>query len=59
MDDLTWRKATRSSEAGDNCIEVAGRSELVALRDSKEPRGPQLLISRADFGHFLEVIKKS
>ncbi len=41
-----WRKASRSTAEGDNCVEVAGVSNLVAVRDSKDPSGPVLLLTR-------------
>lgn len=47
--DLTWRKASRSSELGDNCIEVASLPEIIAIRDSKDPDGPKLMMSRNEF----------
>ncbi|CNE16623.1 Domain of uncharacterised function (DUF397) [Mycobacterium tuberculosis] len=42
-----WRKASRSSEQGDACVELAGISRLVAIRDSKDPSGSVLLLTRA------------
>lgn len=52
-----WRKASRSTAEGDNCIEVAGVSNVVALRDSKDPSGPKLIISHSDFWHLADAIK--
>ncbi|MFG2059501.1 DUF397 domain-containing protein [Micromonospora sp. NPDC048930] len=44
--DLTgaqWRKSTRSSGQGGNCVEVADNLPgVVAVRDSKDPDGPVL-----------------
>ncbi len=38
-----WRKSTRSSGQGGNCVEVADNLPgLVAVRDSKDPGGPVL-----------------
>jgi uncharacterized protein DUF397 len=34
----TWRKISRSG-GGQNCVEVAGLSGHVAIRDSKDPYG--------------------
>ncbi|WP_067832790.1 DUF397 domain-containing protein [Actinomadura kijaniata] len=53
-----WRKARRSSEEGDQCIELAGFIEVVALRDSKDPEGPKLLIGRAEARGLAERIKE-
>ncbi|TDB95678.1 DUF397 domain-containing protein [Actinomadura sp. 7K534] len=41
-----WRKARRSSSTGSDCVEVAAVHGLVAVRDSKNPDGPKLLIGR-------------
>lgn len=52
-----WRKASRSNDSGANCVEVAGVPNIVALRDSKDPHGPNILVSRKDFRHFTETLK--
>ncbi|MFI0404853.1 DUF397 domain-containing protein [Actinomadura sp. 3N508] len=52
-----WRKSSRSNESGDNCIEIAGVIKAVAIRDSKDPDGPKLIISSAAFRHFANTIK--
>lgn len=52
-----WRKASRSTVQNDNCIEVADVSNVVALRDSKDPDGPKLFISHNDFRSFARVVK--
>ncbi|MFB4319844.1 DUF397 domain-containing protein [Actinomadura sp. 21ATH] len=46
--DLThaeWRKSSRSASNGGNCVELAGLPGMVAVRDSKDPEGPVLLVS--------------
>jgi hypothetical protein len=52
--DLTgarWRKSTRSSGQGGNCVEVADNLPgVVAVRDSKDPSGPALAF-RPDAWH--------
>ncbi|TYB48432.1 DUF397 domain-containing protein [Actinomadura chibensis] len=40
--DVPWRKSSRSSGQGGNCVEVANLGARVALRDSKDPDGPSL-----------------
>lgn len=42
-----WRKASRGTADGDDCIEVAWVSNVVAIRGSKAPSGPVLLLTRA------------
>ncbi|MFB4318309.1 DUF397 domain-containing protein [Actinomadura sp. 21ATH] len=53
----TWRKS-RHSGSGNACIEVAeldGTS--LAVRDSKDPEGPRLLLDRATWNGFLSRIR--
>ncbi|QKW38851.1 DUF397 domain-containing protein [Actinomadura sp. NAK00032] len=54
-----WRRASRSKEDGSNCIEVAELSDAVAIRDSKDPGGPELIIGRGDFRDLAEALKKA
>ncbi|WP_213456248.1 DUF397 domain-containing protein [Rhizomonospora bruguierae] len=59
MTDLTnakWRKATRSNGSGD-CVEVAEIGRQVAIRDSKNPEGGVLLVTRDQFREFVEFAK--
>jgi hypothetical protein len=40
-----WRKSSYSGQAG-NCVEVAdAASGIVAMRDSKDPNGPVLVLA--------------
>lgn len=46
--DLTnakWRKSTYSTSNGGNCVELADAAGAVAVRDSKDPDGPVLLLT--------------
>lgn len=52
-----WRKSSRSTAQADNCVEVADVPNVVALRDSKDPNGPKIIVSRADFRHLAETLK--
>ena len=56
---LQWRKSSRSrdDDPPDNCVEIAGVPNVVALRDSKDPGGPKLIVSRSDFRHLAETLK--
>ncbi|OLT10888.1 DUF397 domain-containing protein [Actinomadura sp. CNU-125] len=54
---VAWRKASRSTSNGGECVEVADASSIVAVRDSKDPDGPKLVVSRRDFRRFAEAIK--
>ena len=44
--DVHWRKSTRSTSNGGDCVEVAPVSGVIAVRDSKDPDGPVLLLTR-------------
>ena len=46
-----WRKSTYSNGSS-SCIETATRPGTVAVRDSKDPAGPQLAIPAASWLAF-------
>ncbi|MDY0815166.1 DUF397 domain-containing protein [Kitasatospora purpeofusca] len=51
-----WRKSTYSIADGD-CIEVAdGLSDIVPVRDSKDPHGPTLAFTATAWTSFLAAI---
>ena len=53
-----WRKASRSSSNGGNCVEVARNlRDAVAVRDSKNPDGPKLVLPAADWQAFTASVK--
>ncbi|WP_019871344.1 DUF397 domain-containing protein [Salinispora oceanensis] len=60
MHDVTgaaWRKSTRSNNGGD-CVEVADNlSDIVGLRDSKDPSGPILTFSPTAWATFIRATK--
>ncbi|WP_021591486.1 DUF397 domain-containing protein [Actinomadura welshii] len=45
--DAAWRKSSRSTSNGGDCVELADVAGVVAVRDSKDPGGPVLLLTRA------------
>ena len=48
-----WIRAARSSATGDNCVEVALKlGEVVAIRDSKHPSRPAIVLPRAQWRRF-------
>jgi len=59
--DLTrakWRKSSRSGSNGGACVEVARNlPRIVAVRDSKNPHGPVLIISRDEWARFITRLR--
>ena len=52
-----WRKSTRSSDQGGECVEV-GQANAVLVRDTKNNRtGPVLRILPAAWTTFLQTLK--
>jgi hypothetical protein len=54
---ISWRKAKKSGENGGACVELASVSNVIAVRDSKDPSGPKLIIDREDFRSLTETLK--
>lgn len=48
-----WFKSTRSGPNSDNCVEVAFVEEAIAVRDSKNPQGPALIFTAAEWDAFV------
>ena len=46
-----WRKSTHS--VTDTCVEVARPDGRLAVRDTKNPDGPQLAFDQANWDQFL------
>jgi Domain of unknown function (DUF397). len=56
-----WRKSSRSNGTGGDCVEVAvvsGNKPMIAIRDSKNPRGGVLAVSTGDWRAFVAGIKR-
>ncbi|NKZ04002.1 DUF397 domain-containing protein [Actinomadura latina] len=55
-----WRKSSYSTTDGTNCVEVAAHalSPDVLARDSKNPSGPVLSFTSAEWSAFLDEAKR-
>ncbi|MEU7995838.1 DUF397 domain-containing protein [Micromonospora sp. NPDC049060] len=52
-----WRKSSRSSGNGGDCVEVADNLPgVVAVRDSKDPAGPALAFAPTAWRAFVATI---
>ena len=59
MDDRStadWRTSTRSS--GANCVEVALLGEGVALRNSRDRKGPELSFTNSEWVAFIGGVRR-
>ncbi|WP_248964608.1 DUF397 domain-containing protein [Sphaerisporangium perillae] len=53
-----WRRSSRSSDNGGQCVEVAANLPgVIAVRDSKNPHGPNLLFAPAAWRTFIGGVK--
>ena len=53
-----WHKSTRSNGSGGNCVEVARNLPgVVAVRDSKNPHGPVLIIGRDEWTRLITRLR--
>ena len=57
LDGATWRKSTYSNGSGGNCVEVADLPNGRAVRDSKHPQGPILVLATDQWHAFVQGIK--
>lgn len=57
-DGLVWRKASKSSAQGSDCVEVAELDDGgAAVRDSKNPEGLVLRFTAGEWDAFLDGVK--
>jgi hypothetical protein len=57
--DLTWRTASYSSNGGGNCVEVAGGTRRVLVRDTQDRTGPVLVFSAVAWERFADQVRRS
>ncbi|SFQ47331.1 protein of unknown function [Actinomadura madurae] len=55
----TWRRSSHSGTGQQSdCVEVAGLSGNVGVRDSKHPNGPHLTLTATSFRQLATNIKR-
>jgi hypothetical protein len=53
-----WHKSSYSGGNGGQCVEVARNLPgIVAVRDSKNPEGPALMLGTAQWDEFLAAVR--
>ncbi|GAA3902506.1 hypothetical protein GCM10023084_63710 [Streptomyces lacrimifluminis] len=58
--EAAWFKSSYSDDQGGSCVEVATVASVnIAVRDSKIPTGPALLLSPTAFTALTEYVKES
>ena len=57
MESLRWRKSSRSSAGGPECVEIALVSSGAAVRDSKNADGARLRFGCSGWETFLAATK--
>lgn len=53
-----WRKSSYSNQGGD-CVEIASLTTRTAVRDSKNPTGPALILSNRAWAALVEDAKQA
>ncbi|MEO3922754.1 DUF397 domain-containing protein [Micromonosporaceae bacterium B7E4] len=51
---VVWRKSSRSSPNGSNCVEVVDLAGTVGVRDSKDSTGPVLRFTPYAWASFIK-----
>jgi hypothetical protein len=54
-----WQKSTYSGSNGGQCVEVARNlPAVVAVRDSKDPDGPRLILTTSAWRAFVDGVRR-
>ena len=56
LSQATWRKSSRSSGGGSNCVEVACLPGHIAIRDSKNPEAAALILTPVTFHDLTDAV---
>ncbi|TDC68229.1 DUF397 domain-containing protein [Actinomadura sp. GC306] len=52
-----WRKSSRSTNQGGECVEVAALPDAIGVRDSKNPQVGHVVLSREGFATLVRHLK--
>ncbi|MFB4302911.1 DUF397 domain-containing protein [Actinomadura sp. NTSP31] len=55
---VCWRTSSHSGGDATQCVEIAGRGQEIAARDSKNPDGPVLAFTSGEWAAFLGDVKR-
>lgn len=53
-----WRKSSYSGGGSNSCVELADLGRVVGIRDSKDPEGPVLRVTRAGLAALLAAARR-
>ncbi|TDB94885.1 DUF397 domain-containing protein [Actinomadura sp. 7K534] len=55
---VVWRKASKSTATGNECVELAAIADVIAVRDSKRPAGRDVTMTRPAFTLLVNEIRR-
>ena len=55
---MQWRKSSYSEGQASTCVELASLSHRIGVRDSKNPDGGHLAVSRPVIARLLDEVKR-
>ncbi|MBA9001570.1 DUF397 domain-containing protein [Thermomonospora cellulosilytica] len=58
LPNVTWRKSSKSTATGNECVELAAFAHAIAIRDSKDPNGPRLTLPPVAFQRLTDEIRR-
>ncbi|MEV5570415.1 DUF397 domain-containing protein [Spirillospora sp. NPDC052269] len=53
-----WRKSSHSGGSGGDCVEIADLAAAIGVRDSKDPGGPVLVVSRGEAVELMNRVRR-
>lgn len=57
MNNLNWRKSSRSGSGANNCVELAIGESATYIRDTKDRDGGTLCVNQRSWAGFLARVK--